>query len=76
MDIQSEIKQQRWAMMTNPCAMKVPPMCRVTEQEITEHLFWMDAVTTGLQLSKAEMDQCRERFRRFCATQWENRNNN
>jgi len=73
MDIQSEIMQQRWAMMTNPCTMKVPPMCKATELEITEHLFWLDAVTSGQQMSKIEMDKCRERFARFCETQWENR---
>ena len=63
-------------MLTNPCAMVVPPMCRVTEEEIQQHLFWLDVVTPERQLSKAEMDQCRERFRRLCVTQWENRNVN
>ncbi len=76
MDIENEIKQQRWSMMTNPYSLKVEPMCRVTEEEIQEHCFLLDATTSGQQMSKLEMDLCRQRFRRFCSTQWENKNIN
>jgi len=72
----NNLLQQRWYMLTNPHEKTIPSFCEVAEQEITEHLFCMDAITPGRQLSKAEMDQCRERFRRFCQTQYENRNIN
>ena len=70
MDIENEILQQRWAMMTNPCAMPVPPMCKATEEEIQQHLLWLDVLPTetGRQLSRVEMMECRERFKRFCVT--------
>jgi len=76
MDIQNEILQLRWAMLTNPFAMPVPPMCRHTEIEIIEHGFLLDEITTGKQLSKAELDKHRARFRRFCKIQWYCRDRN
>jgi len=76
MDIQNEILEQRWAMLTNPFAMPVPLICKVTEGEIIEHSFLLDAITKGQQLNDSQMKQCRVRFRRFCETQWLNRNRN
>lgn len=80
MQLNSNILEQRWAMLTNPFALAVPPMCKVTELEIIEHSFLLDVVegeiTEVQRLTKSQMKQCRERFRRFCRTQWNLRSRN
>jgi hypothetical protein len=76
MELQSELKQQRWGMMTNPFVMKVPLICKATELEIIEHLLLVNNLPMEFsqQFSKKEIDQCRARFWQFCRTQWDNRN--
>ena len=76
MQLNINILEQRWAMMTNPFAMLVPPLCKATDLEIMEHLIWLDAICDGRRLTESEIKESRERFERFCRTQWENRNIN
>jgi len=75
MQLNSDTLEQRWAMLTNSFTLPVPPMCKVTELEIIEHLLLVNTLS-GRQLSHSQMKQCRKRFRRFCETQWLNRNRN
>ena len=70
---QNDIKQQRWLMLTNPQGEKLDPMANYYETEIIEHVFFIDLTCDGPRLTDGQMAQCRERFRRFCEDQWDNR---
>jgi len=73
MDIQNEILEQRWGMLTNSFALPVPPICKVTEREIMEHSQFIDLVRAAEdepQLSNSRQLELMKRFRRFCETQW------
>lgn len=73
---EKKLLQQRWAMLTNPFALKIPPICKHTEIEISDHLKLIDMVCDGRRFTDSEMEQCEQRFRRFCRTQWLNQSRN
>lgn len=65
----------RWEMQTNPHVGPVPPMSPVTELELMEHSMVIDTICDGKRFSADEMQECRDRLRRFCWIQWLNREN-
>lgn len=79
MQLNEQIKQQRWSMLTNPYALPVPPMCKVTAREVMEHMQLIDlttAINGGKQASDSDMHKMLERFQRFCDAQWLHRRRN
>ena len=70
MDIQNEILQLRWAMLTNPFALPVPPLCEHIEIEVIDHLMLVEALNESTQYTREQMKKYRARFKRFCTTQW------
>jgi hypothetical protein len=76
MQLNEQVKQQRWAMLTNPYTLPVPPMCKATFREVAEHMQMIDlttAINGGKQASDSDMRKMLERFQRFCDAQWLNR---
>lgn len=71
-----DLKNQRWAMLTNPYLDVVPPLSAVTEMELIEHSMLIDLVCDGRAFTSSQMQECRDRLRRFCWVQWLNRGRN
>lgn len=59
MNNRTNLLQQRWMMRTNPFAMKVPPMCRLTTLDILQHLRLIKPLP---ELGDEEVGQCLLRF--------------
>ena len=61
MDNQTNLLQQRWAMLTNPFSLRVRPMCKLTNEEIFEHLKLIDLLP-GRRFSAKNIKRCCYRF--------------
>jgi len=75
--IDKDLLNQRWCMITNPHASKMGDMMPWAELEIMQHCRLIDEIRAQFGcrcFSESEMKQCYKRFRRFCAYQWKNRN--
>lgn len=70
MQLNEQILNERWVMLTNSLQQDPLVFTELTETEITEHLLWIDAVTVpgGRRCSDFEMQRCRTRFVRSCGS--------
>jgi len=75
--IDKNLLSQRWAMLTNPHAGPIVGMMPWNELEIINHCRLIDEVRAefgGPRFFDAQILACHKRFRKFCRTQWANRN--
>lgn len=75
--IDKDLLNQRYCMLTNQHASPVGDMMPWAELEIMQHCRLIDEIRAQFgcrPFSDYEMKRCYKRFRRLCAYQWKNRN--
>ena len=59
MDNQTNLLQQRWGMLTNPFALRVEPISRLTALDALQHLRLLEPLP---ELGEYEVRRCLRRF--------------